>query len=79
MLVVDFGRNSIRVRVCRHQFYFVNQIGAPRLVDPRADLALHLFELLLPRPSIRGDFKTPRFAPDRPRMRRERLSDYARP
>jgi hypothetical protein len=79
MLVVGFGRNSIRVRLCRHQFYFVNQIPTPRLVDPRADLALHLFELLSPRPSIRGDFKKPGCAPDRPRVRRECLSDYARP
>ena len=79
MLVVGLARNSIRARRCLDEFHFANQIAAPGLIDPRAEVAFHFFKLFLPGSAVRGNLEVSSFASDGTRMRGERPSDDGRP
>jgi hypothetical protein len=79
VLVVGLARNSIRARRCPDEFHFANQIAAPGLIDPRAEVAFHFFKLFLPGSAVGSNLEASSFASDRTRTRGKRPSDDGRP
>ncbi len=79
VLVIHFARELAWTRLGCGELHFADQSAAPGFVHLRAEFRLHLFELLLPRIVIGGDFQAPRLATDRTRVGGESFADDAGP
>src|ERR1700732_3876922 len=47
-VVVGLPGKPVLARRCPDEFHFANQIAAPGLIDPRAEVVFHFFKLFLP-------------------------------
>lgn len=71
MRVIEFARRA-RAGAPGENFHFAHERTAPRLVHARAELALHAFDLVLPRRCVGGNCESAAFATHRVRVRRQR-------
>jgi hypothetical protein len=79
VLVVQLMANVFGRGLCGGELHFADERTAPGLVDARAELRFHFFELLLPGFAFGGNFQASAFAADGSRARGERVADDARP
>ena len=79
MLVIQLMANVFGRGLCGGELHFADERAPPGLVDARAELRFHFFELLLPGFVFGRDFQASAFAADGSRARGERVADDTRP
>jgi hypothetical protein len=62
VLIIEFVGDALGAGLFGDEFDFANEVATPCLVDPGAEVFVHLLELLLPGFRVSGDFEAPLFA-----------------